>query len=54
MRDQRVFLNRAAASDLGTALDREAFAQALAITSEDHREGLQAFFDKRPPRFSGR
>jgi 2-(1,2-epoxy-1,2-dihydrophenyl)acetyl-CoA isomerase len=47
-------LNRAAASDLGTALDREAFAQALAVTSDDHREGLQAFFDKRPPRFTGR
>ena len=47
-------LNRAASSDLDTALDREAFAQAIAITTEDHQEGLAAFFDKRGPRFAGK
>lgn len=47
-------VNRAATSDLAAALDLEAFSQGLAISSEDHREGLAAFFDKRAPRFVGR
>jgi 2-(1,2-epoxy-1,2-dihydrophenyl)acetyl-CoA isomerase len=47
-------VNRAATSDLAAALDLEAFSQGLALASEDHQEGLRAFFDKRPPTFSGR
>jgi 2-(1,2-epoxy-1,2-dihydrophenyl)acetyl-CoA isomerase len=47
-------VNRAATSDLAAALDREAFAQGIAISSEDHQEGLAAFFEKRPPKFTGR
>lgn len=47
-------LNRSAAVDLSGALDLEAFAQSLALTGEDHQEGLQAFFDKRAPKFTGR
>ena len=37
-----------------TALEVEALSQGLAIASEDHTEGVAAFFDKRPPKFSGR
>jgi 2-(1,2-epoxy-1,2-dihydrophenyl)acetyl-CoA isomerase len=47
-------LNRAATSDLAAALDLEAYSQGLAIASEDHQEGLAAFFDKRTPTFTGR
>jgi 2-(1,2-epoxy-1,2-dihydrophenyl)acetyl-CoA isomerase len=47
-------VNRAATSDLPAALDLEAYSQGLSITSDDHQEGLAAFFDKRTPKFTGR
>src|SRR6266850_10624 len=46
-------LNRAASTDLAAALEVEAFSQALAVASDDHQEGVAAFFDKRPPKFNG-
>src|SRR2546426_6147121 len=53
LRLAKQMVNRAATSDLASALDAEAGAQAIAITSEDHQEGLAAFFEKRGPRFTG-
>ena len=47
-------LNRAATGDLASALDVEAYSQGLAIASDDHQTGVAAFFDKKPPRFTGR
>lgn len=46
-------LNRSLVLDLDTSLDREALVQGLLIESDDHREGLASFFEKRPPRFRG-
>ncbi len=47
-------LTRGLAVDLETSVHWEALVQGLMIESEDHREGLAAFFEKRPPRFTGR
>jgi len=47
-------VNRAATSDLASALDLEAYSQGLAVVADDHHEGLAAFFDKRTPGFTGR
>jgi 2-(1,2-epoxy-1,2-dihydrophenyl)acetyl-CoA isomerase len=47
-------VNRAATTDLAAALDLEAYSQGLASASDDHQEGIAAFFDKRTPKFTGR
>ena len=47
-------LNRSLESDLDTAFEEEAFAQCLVTQSEDTKEGMRAFVEKRQPRFSGR
>ena len=42
------------ARSLEDLLDEEALSQELAGRTQDHEEGLRAFFEKRLPRFSGR
>ncbi|MFO7247984.1 MAG: 2-(1,2-epoxy-1,2-dihydrophenyl)acetyl-CoA isomerase, partial [Bacillota bacterium] len=39
---------------LGEQLAYEAHLQAIAGKTEDHREGVRAFFEKRKPVFRGR
>jgi 2-(1,2-epoxy-1,2-dihydrophenyl)acetyl-CoA isomerase len=46
-------LNRALETDLGAALEYEADLQGIAGRTADHAEGLEAFLEKRPPRFTG-
>jgi 2-(1,2-epoxy-1,2-dihydrophenyl)acetyl-CoA isomerase len=47
-------LNLADICDLRTMLDRESLTQTLAGRTEDHREAVNAFLEKREPRFTGR
>ena len=47
-------LNRSSELDLQSALSMESMAQALAANSEDHKEGVAAFFEKRRPEFRGK
>ena len=43
-----------APADLGAALHAEELAVELAVRSPDFREGIAAFRERRPPRYSGR
>lgn len=47
-------LNKALSTDLDSLLDYEAYIQEIASLSEDHKEGVQAFLEKRQPEFKGR
>jgi enoyl-CoA hydratase/carnithine racemase len=40
--------------DLVSALDFESFVVASIYESDDRREGISAFFEKRTPQFKGR
>ena len=46
-------LNQASSADLQTILSYEAYIQEIASKTEDHREGLTAFLEKRPAKFKG-
>ena len=47
-------LNRSLEVDMETALDDEAMVQSLVTQSEDTKEGMMSFMEKRPPKFTGR
>jgi 2-(1,2-epoxy-1,2-dihydrophenyl)acetyl-CoA isomerase len=47
-------LNRSLESDRETSLAEEAYAQSLVTQSEDMKEGIRAFVEKREPAFKGR
>jgi 2-(1,2-epoxy-1,2-dihydrophenyl)acetyl-CoA isomerase len=46
-------LDAAWGNDLDTQLDLERDLQREASLSPDYAEGVRAFMDKRPPRFTG-
>ena len=47
-------LNNSLNNTLEEQLDLEAETQALSAKSEDHKEGIQAFLEKRKPVFTGK
>jgi len=47
-------VNLAMSTDFRTLLDREAETHMRCSMTEDHKEGVRAFMEKREPRFSGR
>jgi len=47
-------LYRSLNNDLKTQLDYESYAQSLCRQTEDHKEGVRSFIEKREPNFKGR
>lgn len=50
----KVLLHRALSTDLAGAIELEALGQGICMQTDDHREGVRAFLEKRPPHFEGR
>jgi 2-(1,2-epoxy-1,2-dihydrophenyl)acetyl-CoA isomerase len=50
----KTLIGRAHETSFETSLERDAQAQAACIESEDHREAIEAYMEKRPARFHGR
>jgi enoyl-CoA hydratase/carnithine racemase len=50
----KALIDHAAETPLEVEFDREAQAQTTCVQSEDHREAVAAFFEKRAPSFKGR
>ena len=49
----KMLLAEAAENDLKTIIDREAVIQNIMVHSEDSKEGITAFLEKRQPKFKG-
>jgi 2-(1,2-epoxy-1,2-dihydrophenyl)acetyl-CoA isomerase len=47
-------LNKSTSSDMETILEYEAYCQEIAGNSEDNKEGVTAFIEKRKPDFKGK
>lgn len=50
----KIMINKSFELDIATALDNEAYSQAVCLQTEDHKEGVKAFLEKRRPNFRGK
>lgn len=50
----KAMLNKSGNSNLNDMLEYEAFCQEIAGNSEDYKEGVSAFLEKRKPNFTGK
>lgn len=50
----KLVINRGNESDIVSGLQTELLAQSLAFSTEDHLEGINAFLEKREPKFKGK
>ena len=54
LRLAKLMLYKGLEFDLETAMQMAAAAETITLSSEDHKEGLAAFREKRPPKYFGR
>jgi enoyl-CoA hydratase len=47
-------INRGMQTDLDSGLEYERYAASMLVDSDDRKEGMQAFVEKRQPKFTGR
>ena len=52
--DGKAAIYAAMENELDTSLEREAQVQSACFCSDDHREGVDCFLEKRPPVFTGK
>lgn len=54
LRFAKMAIDRGAEADMQTALEIELYAASLLFASEDRKEGMRAFIEKRKPQFMGK